>query len=218
MSKEKFKIVRELIDKREYDEARAVLLTMGTNPTAQKWLARLEEISPTPPAPETFIAKRSEVEAANAPQPTAAPSRRGGCGCFMGGCLTVLALTCVVVVGLPGAYVYMASRDMPQVDRINERVIQWASNNDAFSDVSTTLLSGSAEQLAPIIEQSCEASDLPPELYDTCTEMVTDMVQCSGENDMTTCMDNLTAALCVSMNEGNPQQQQACIESMSGGN
>jgi hypothetical protein len=46
MSKVKLQAARELIVDDHFDAARAVLQTMPTSPTAQKWLVKLEEIAP----------------------------------------------------------------------------------------------------------------------------------------------------------------------------
>lgn len=46
MSKAKLEAARELIRSKQYAEARAVLRTIAKDPTAKKWLARLDEIAP----------------------------------------------------------------------------------------------------------------------------------------------------------------------------
>lgn len=52
MSQIKLQAARELIQEQNYKLARSLLLTMDADPTAQKWLEKLEKISPTPiPSP-----------------------------------------------------------------------------------------------------------------------------------------------------------------------
>lgn len=51
MSKVKLQAARELIVDDHFDAARAVLQTMPTSPTAQKWLVKLEEIAPVEQTP-----------------------------------------------------------------------------------------------------------------------------------------------------------------------
>lgn len=46
MSSAKLQAAREFILAEHYDTARVILATMKTSPTAQKWLARLNEIAP----------------------------------------------------------------------------------------------------------------------------------------------------------------------------
>lgn len=46
MSKAKLEAARELIKEKQYAEARAILRTIKTDPTAQRWLAKLDEIAP----------------------------------------------------------------------------------------------------------------------------------------------------------------------------
>lgn len=51
MSKVKLQAARELIVDDHFDAARAVLQTMPTSPTAQKWLVKLEQIAPVEQSP-----------------------------------------------------------------------------------------------------------------------------------------------------------------------
>lgn len=46
MSKAKLEAAHELIKEKKYAEARAILRTLQTDPTAQRWLAKLDEIAP----------------------------------------------------------------------------------------------------------------------------------------------------------------------------
>ena len=46
MSKAKLQAAKELIQEQQYSTARAVLLTIPTDPTAQRWLAQLQTIAP----------------------------------------------------------------------------------------------------------------------------------------------------------------------------
>ncbi len=46
MSKAKLEAARELIKDKQYAEARAILRTMPKDPTAQRWLTKLDEIAP----------------------------------------------------------------------------------------------------------------------------------------------------------------------------
>lgn len=53
MSNSQIEQARGLLKAKRYDEARALLKTMPDDPTAQKWLAKLDELYPEPPpAPE----------------------------------------------------------------------------------------------------------------------------------------------------------------------
>lgn len=53
MSQEALQQAQALLRQERYDEARAILEPVADDPTAQKWLARLDEIAPRPaPAPE----------------------------------------------------------------------------------------------------------------------------------------------------------------------
>lgn len=55
MSKEKLAEARTLIQRKQYDAARAILEAMPNDPTAQQWLTKLDEIAPrrTPVPPKT---------------------------------------------------------------------------------------------------------------------------------------------------------------------
>lgn len=46
MSKAKLQAAREFILGEQYEAARAILSTMKASPTAQKWLAKIDEIAP----------------------------------------------------------------------------------------------------------------------------------------------------------------------------
>ncbi len=48
----KLQAARELIKEKHYAEARAILKTMPKDPTAQRWLKKLDEIAP--PASITY--------------------------------------------------------------------------------------------------------------------------------------------------------------------
>ncbi len=48
LSKIKLEAARELIEEKKYDEARAILRTLKTDPTAQRWLAELDVTEPEP--------------------------------------------------------------------------------------------------------------------------------------------------------------------------
>jgi hypothetical protein len=62
---------RALIINKQYDEARAILLTMPGSETARKWLAKLDEIAPsTPPA---YALPSADQLAGDAPAPQALP-------------------------------------------------------------------------------------------------------------------------------------------------
>lgn len=47
MSNTRLETARQLIVQRDYEAARAILLTIPNDPTAQKWLRRIEEINPS---------------------------------------------------------------------------------------------------------------------------------------------------------------------------
>lgn len=49
MSKAKLQAARELLQEKRYQEARSLLQTIPSDPTAQKWLAKLDQIAPTAP-------------------------------------------------------------------------------------------------------------------------------------------------------------------------
>lgn len=50
---EKFELVKRLIKSKDYEQARAILLTAGDDPAAQALLAKLDQKRPAPPQPST---------------------------------------------------------------------------------------------------------------------------------------------------------------------
>lgn len=57
MSKAKFAAAKELIDEKQFDEARAILKTID-HPTAREWEAKLNRIAPA--APKSFMEVQAE--------------------------------------------------------------------------------------------------------------------------------------------------------------
>lgn len=61
MSDAKLQAARELIQAKNYEAARAVLVTMPNDPTAVKWLAKLDRIAPAVTAPATAPSPRRRI-------------------------------------------------------------------------------------------------------------------------------------------------------------
>lgn len=65
--KERLREAQQLILDKQYDEARKILVELGDNPTAQKWLDKLNELVPaesaTPPSMEATMTLNTTVEA-----------------------------------------------------------------------------------------------------------------------------------------------------------
>lgn len=62
MSKAKLQAARELLQEKRYQEARSLLQTIPNDPTAQKWLVKLDEIVPVKPSPIRPIKAATPVE------------------------------------------------------------------------------------------------------------------------------------------------------------
>jgi hypothetical protein len=61
MSKIRFELAKQYIQERDYDKAREILETMPDNPSAQKWLTKLDEIDPPFPQIESSqFARKSD--------------------------------------------------------------------------------------------------------------------------------------------------------------
>lgn len=46
MARQELELAKELINEKQYDRARSLLMKIKTDPTAQKWLEKLDEIAP----------------------------------------------------------------------------------------------------------------------------------------------------------------------------
>jgi len=46
MARQELELAKDLINEKQYDKARMLLLKVKTDPTAQKWLEKLDELSP----------------------------------------------------------------------------------------------------------------------------------------------------------------------------
>jgi hypothetical protein len=65
MTQERLQQAQQFLKQRKFDQARDILESIADNPTAQKWLAKLDEIAPRPKqpaAPETFVDEPQTVE------------------------------------------------------------------------------------------------------------------------------------------------------------
>ncbi len=77
MSKAKLEAARELIKDKHYAEARAVLRTMPADPTAQRWLAKLDSLIPAVSVTEIPLPPPSAfMPSAAPPRPFVVPRRR----------------------------------------------------------------------------------------------------------------------------------------------
>jgi len=95
MSKAKLEAARELITDKHYTEARAILRTMSADPTAQRWLAKLDSL--IPPAPEIPLPPASAfMPSAAPPRPFVVPRRRNA----ISTALVLLVVAAVIFGGL----------------------------------------------------------------------------------------------------------------------
>lgn len=65
MTQERLQQAQQFLKTKQFDQARAVLETIADNPTAQKWLQKLDEIAPRPaaaPASPAFVDEPQPVE------------------------------------------------------------------------------------------------------------------------------------------------------------
>jgi len=46
MARQELELAKDLISEKQYDKARMLLMKVKTDPTAQKWLEKLDELSP----------------------------------------------------------------------------------------------------------------------------------------------------------------------------
>ncbi len=51
MARQELELAKDLINEKQYEKARTLLMKVKTDPTAQKWLEKLDEIAPTAPEP-----------------------------------------------------------------------------------------------------------------------------------------------------------------------
>ncbi|MBZ0315169.1 MAG: hypothetical protein K8L91_02030 [Anaerolineae bacterium] len=92
---ERLNLAADLIRKKEYASARAILITLD-HPKAREWLTRLDQMSPPPPQPMSY----------NTPPPMAAVKEKPRGGCLMSiitglaglSLIWMVALTCLVVL------------------------------------------------------------------------------------------------------------------------
>ncbi len=97
MSKAKLEAARELITDKHYAEARALLRTMSTDPTAQRWLAKLDSLIPPVPTPEIPLPPPSAfIASAAPPRPFVVPRRRNA----ISTALVLLVVAAVIFGGL----------------------------------------------------------------------------------------------------------------------
>ena len=90
MSQAKLQAAHELIRERNFSAARAVLLTIPNDPTAKKWLTKLDEIDPLPlPSLEAVLSRPER-------QSTKPSSRKRSRGLV----IVVLLIAIIVVSGL----------------------------------------------------------------------------------------------------------------------
>lgn len=59
MARQELELAKDLINEKQYEKARTLLMKVKTDPTAQKWLEKLDEIAPTAPEPSTHDASSS---------------------------------------------------------------------------------------------------------------------------------------------------------------
>jgi hypothetical protein len=88
MSKAKFLAAKELIQEKKYDEARAILRTIN-DPTAQKWLKKLDKLAPevpqeqyarfTPPPPPRYTVQTAAPYSQAETRYYERENRRAGC-------------------------------------------------------------------------------------------------------------------------------------------
>lgn len=75
--KERLREAQQLILDKRYDEARKILVELGENPTALKWLDKLNEVVPAesvaPPSMEATMTLNTTVEAVDLGKPTTPP-------------------------------------------------------------------------------------------------------------------------------------------------
>jgi hypothetical protein len=75
--REQLRIARELITQREFDAARRVLLGLPGNPTARKWLAKLDEIAPPPGAAGSSPSGAADAAGTQSARQEAGPTSSG---------------------------------------------------------------------------------------------------------------------------------------------
>jgi hypothetical protein len=59
MARQELELAKDLINEKQYEKARTLLMKVKTDPTAQKWLEKLDEIAPTAPEPSIHDASSS---------------------------------------------------------------------------------------------------------------------------------------------------------------
>ena len=81
MTQERLQQAQQLLKQRKFDEARAILDSISENPTAQKWLQKLDEIAPRPkPAATTFVDEPQTAEPEPEPEKQPMPDYLGSLG------------------------------------------------------------------------------------------------------------------------------------------
>ena len=168
MSKQKMLAARELINEKRYDEARAILQAVD-HPTADKWLAKLDQIAPEsipePTWSESYY-QDEEPDLPDIPTERERPPRKWHwwlqmrCGCYL--LIFLLTLSWMIF----GVTVGFAVREF--VGQIAERV----ASGELTGDISTQL-----DQIG--IEGSENFTDQAAQIV---TELLTQASESTGVN------------------------------------
>ncbi len=176
MSKEKLLHIRGLIKEKRYDEARSQLLQLSEqgNPTAQKWLAQLDQIAPPTgkaPAPRKKAPKqsddpkfdysgdrlsriRAEKEAVREKKQQQQATQRN-IGCALRGCLLIVILNVIFFLMLPMLLVAGLTSDSAQAQEITTGVFTFVSDqqeNPVGRAVTNMYTSTSGQAMQSVIE------------------------------------------------------------------
>lgn len=213
MSKAKFTAARELIREENYHEARLILRSMPDHPTAQKWLARLDEIAPEPEPqlqPDVHAQIQSALDERDRQQ-----RRRQWVGCALRGCLPLLFILCSCIFTAPLLIRQATELELPGAQALSNSFDSFSESfvGEAIDGVTNQIVNTGVSQMAPVMEQQC--SQIPdPQGQAMCRQSVDDVVDCIiAGGDFQTCMRQVGTAFCA--DTADPQAQQACMDQLN---
>ncbi len=228
MSIEKFNVAREMIERREFTAARAILKTMPDDPTARDWLAELDRIDPpagggggfqnpvqqppssygtpveqAPPAPEQpqYASSKppSEPMPVGQAEPVQMKRKSGGGG--NRGCLTGCLVVFLLVCILPSVLACGGT--------------WWLTNTTQGRAFAFQQAASSVQQ---VVSQTCENAQGQGFTEAQCNQFVEELRTCTGDvnaETAQTCFSTIGSALCVSIFPDDPGQQETCSGALS---
>lgn len=232
MSKEHLAHIRELIRQKQYEAARQQLMSLSEqgNPTAQKWLVKLNEIAPPEPATEdagisAYLdavdqkkAERRKIEAE-----TKAQQRRLGCMVRS----IIFLIVCFILIFALGPMLLAAGivSNNPQVNRVTSSILSFIEHQQGnpvertvtqfYSETSgrviESLIVANTDQICDLASEQAASQGMTIRRAD-CEQVVREASVCMTEQlpQAQQCLRNYVTKRCLQQAGNSPQAQAYC--------